>query len=185
MKNHIPIPFEVKAHRGEDRILDLLNRHGPTKKRTVQVRCGRLTSGSGVFGQIVSRMVDAGSVSISRDSVMSIVDDSIRVFSQPESDSGDDDTVQSVARIPIVGDLRMYVWDKTGGICWYCGVQTNPFRDFACDHVIPVVSGGTNDLYNLVPACRRCNSQKHAMSVEHYRIRLGGAIFWFERVGKS
>lgn len=183
MSKHIPIPFEVQAHRGEVRILDVLRRDGPTKRRAVQVRCGRLTSGSGVFGQIVDRMVDAGSISISRDSVMSIVDDSVRVFDASEPVAEPDTPTN--ARIPIVGDLRMYVWDKTGGICWYCGVQTNPFRDFACDHVIPVISGGTNDLWNLVPCCRRCNSQKHAMSVEHYRKRIGGAIFWFERVGKS
>ena len=29
-----------------------------------------------------------------------------------------------------------------------------------CDHVIPKARGGTDDLANLVPACRACNSAK-------------------------
>ena len=184
MSKHIPtpVPFEVQAFRGEARILDVLRKDGPMKKRSVQVRCGRLTSGKGTFGQIVSRMVDAGSISVSDDSVLCLVDESIRVFSEPEV--AIEPITPTNARIPIIGDLRMYVWDKTGGVCWYCGVQTNPFRDFACDHVVPLISGGTNEIGNLVPCCRRCNSQKGTMLVEQYRNRLGGAIFWFERVEK-
>lgn len=63
-------------------------------------------------------------------------------------------------RKPIPGCVRAEVWDKTDGACWYCGRQTNPFRDFTVDHVYPVALGGTDDIDNLVPACRSCNSAK-------------------------
>ena len=63
-------------------------------------------------------------------------------------------------RHPIPPQVRAEVWDKTGGVCWYCGCQTNPFRDFTVDHMHPVARGGTDDIDNLVPACRSCNSAK-------------------------
>lgn len=65
-------------------------------------------------------------------------------------------------RIPFDAQSRATVWDMTGGACWYCDIQTNPFRDFTIDHVIPVSKGGTDDLANLVPCCKSCNSKKGA-----------------------
>lgn len=41
-------------------------------------------------------------------------------------------------------------------VCTYCGSGEN----LAVDHMIPRISGGTDDGYNLVWACRRCNSSK-------------------------
>lgn len=84
-------------------------------------------------------------------------------------------------RKPIATDLRALIWNKTGGVCWYCGAQTNPFTDFHVDHFVPVVDGGVNDPQNLVPSCQRCNSEKGAMHVESFRAKRGGCIFWFER----
>ena len=69
--------------------------------------------------------------------------------------------------------LRAAVWDKTGGRCWYCGAQTNPFRDFAIDHQRAQSQGGTDTLDNLVPACRSCNTRKNNRSVDYLRRRLG------------
>lgn len=57
---------------------------------------------------------------------------------------------------------RAAVWAKTDGRCVYCGIQTNPFSTFSIDHVVPVSKGGTDDLANLVPCCRSCNSRKGA-----------------------
>lgn len=39
--------------------------------------------------------------------------------------------------------------------CKYCGARAT-----SIDHVVPVSKGGTNDPFNLVPACRSCNSSK-------------------------
>ena len=65
----------------------------------------------------------------------------------------------------------MAVWLKTGGFCWYCG---KPLVHDEChiDHVIPRASEGGNDIDNLVPCCKPCNSSKHSRSVEEYRVYL-------------
>jgi hypothetical protein len=55
---------------------------------------------------------------------------------------------------------RQAVWDKTGGKCWYCQEILKPWQSFSIDHVIPRSKGGTDELCNLVPCCRHCNSVK-------------------------
>lgn len=78
--------------------------------------------------------------------------------------------------------VRVEVWDKTNGQCWYCGKQTNPFRDFQIDHVVPQAHGGTDDRGNLVPACQACNQRKGAQSLDSFRRGYGiGHRFWFEQ----
>lgn len=51
--------------------------------------------------------------------------------------------------------------------CAYCG---KPLERATIDHVIPIKSGGTNTVNNIVPSCLKCNSTKfdHPMS-EWYR----------------
>lgn len=83
-------------------------------------------------------------------------------------------------RQPIERDVRAAVWARTNGHCWYCGSKTNPFDDFAIDHVIPVSAGGSNEHSNLVPSCRTCNSRKQARPVEELRRFMSGGAFWFE-----
>jgi 5-methylcytosine-specific restriction endonuclease McrA len=41
------------------------------------------------------------------------------------------------------------------GICHYCGGTAT-----TADHVVPKSKGGPSDLWNLVAACRPCNSAK-------------------------
>jgi 5-methylcytosine-specific restriction protein A len=90
-----------------------------------------------------------------------------------------------------ISDTRAIVWAKTDGHCWYCGSRTNPFDDFCIDHVRSVATGGSDDLDNLVPCCRRCNSDKRAMAVETFRLEralFAGMDadqyrFYFERMG--
>jgi len=74
---------------------------------------------------------------------------------------------------------KIQVWAKTNGRCWYCGKQTTPqsaidcpgpMRDFFCvDHLISKDRGGGNDLANLVPCCRSCNSSKGTRGIEEFR----------------
>lgn len=112
--------------------------------------------------------------------------------------------------------LQFEVWKKSEGICWYCGIQTvfpsrtyfNHGNVFSVEHVIPQVHGGTDDIENLVPACKTCNSTKRTGSLERFRYLLGNPkvrfspeqiaylrecgfelpnystyVFWFERKG--
>jgi hypothetical protein len=43
-----------------------------------------------------------------------------------------------------------------GGMCPYCDIDIRTI-EYHADHIIPFCVGGTNNLYNLVLACRRCN----------------------------
>ena len=50
---------------------------------------------------------------------------------------------------------RLIVLKRDCYTCAYCGEPANEV-----DHIQPRVIGGTDDLDNLVAACRRCNSSK-------------------------
>lgn len=62
-------------------------------------------------------------------------------------------------------DLRSQVFDRDDYACVYCGCP----HDLACDHIVPLVRGGTNALDNLATACRPCNRSKGAKLVEEWR----------------
>ena len=85
-------------------------------------------------------------------------------------------------------DQRAQVWAKTHGRCWYCGKQCNPWYDFTIDHMDPRKQGGDNELPNLVPCCKACNSRKNAKTVNEFREYLQGKgqhTFWFEHAAIS
>jgi len=54
---------------------------------------------------------------------------------------------------------RLIVLRRDCYICAYCGEPANEV-----DHIQPRVLGGTDDLDNLVAACRRCNASKSSRS---------------------
>jgi len=54
------------------------------------------------------------------------------------------------------------------GRCAYCG----NVRPLEPEHKIPLSRGGSNDISNIVPACRRCNAKKHKLTDEEFRKRL-------------
>jgi len=83
---------------------------------------------------------------------------------------------------PIPSEVRAEVWEKTNGLCWYCGTRLVPHRTFHVDHVHPRSDGGTDDLANLVPACATCNADKGSQLIETFRLKRGGGLFWFEIV---
>ena len=85
--------------------------------------------------------------------------------------------------------IKNDVWKTTGGLCLYCGKETLPFGGneedaFVVDHLIPRIKGGTNDINNLVPACKSCNSKKGDLTIDEMRKRLvGSTVFFFEIMG--
>lgn len=52
-----------------------------------------------------------------------------------------------------------------GGCCIYCGRSDLPL---CRDHKVPLTRGGTNDIGNVVPACRPCNSRKHNRTASEF-----------------
>ena len=55
--------------------------------------------------------------------------------------------------------MRLEVVELHGIICHICNKPIH-YTDFSIDHIIPISKGGTQDLDNLVPAHKVCNSQK-------------------------
>lgn len=58
-----------------------------------------------------------------------------------------------------------------GCTCVYCGDRAEG-EEASIDHVVPVAAGGTDDLPNLVLACRPCNYGKGSRSLQEFRVVL-------------
>lgn len=59
----------------------------------------------------------------------------------------------------------------------------NPWSDFTVDHMDPQIQGGGDELPNLVPCCKTCNSRKGGKTVIEYKEYLASKnehVFWFE-----
>jgi len=59
-------------------------------------------------------------------------------------------------RLPIPGDVKMFVWKRDQGKCVKCGSQIN----LEFDHIIPVSKGGSNTARNIELLCESCNRKK-------------------------
>jgi len=74
---------------------------------------------------------------------------------------------------------RAEVWNKSNGVCWYCGTKL-PEKGWHADHfeaVYRLQEGGMwrehNDhIDNMVPACAPCNLFKSVFTVEQFRQEL-------------
>lgn len=64
-------------------------------------------------------------------------------------------------RKTITKSTRFEVFKRDSFTCQYCG-QSAPNVLLEVDHIVPVASGGTNDVMNLVTSCRDCNRGKGA-----------------------
>lgn len=95
--------------------------------------------------------------------------------------------------------LRREMWDKQGGLCWYCGCKlscdhlrvldendklVDPEGHAPCEieHQTPRTRGGGDARENLVLSCRACNKAKSTRTVDEYRqylsARIGGAVLF-------
>lgn len=63
---------------------------------------------------------------------------------------------------------RIEVYNKYQGHCSYCGKEIE-YKDMQVDHIQSKRMGGTDDMSNLNPSCRRCNHYKRANSLEAFR----------------
>ena len=72
--------------------------------------------------------------------------------------------------------LRTIVLARDQGTCQYCGRPAD-----TVDHVRPVAAGGTDDMNNLVAACRECNDEAKDLvfgsvkeKAEYLKLRWAG-----------
>ena len=75
-------------------------------------------------------------------------------------------------------DRLRQVWSKTNGICAHCGKPSTGI-DRTIDHVIPQVFGGGSDPRNLMPLCKRCNSDRASGEIipeTYYKYALPYAL---------
>lgn len=71
--------------------------------------------------------------------------------------------------------IRAYVLKRDGYVCAYCHKQLEG-SDATVDHILAKENGGTDDAYNLVSACRRCNGRKSDKLIER-RLWLHPELF--------
>ena len=64
-----------------------------------------------------------------------------------------------MARKPLSKAVRFEVFKRDKFTCQYCGASA-PEVLLEVDHIKPVAKGGTDDMLNLVTACRACNRGK-------------------------
>lgn len=72
-------------------------------------------------------------------------------------------------RIPIPLRIRTEVLKRDAFTCQYCG-RKPPEVVLEIDHIKPVAKGGTNDIINLVTACRDCNRGKSDIELDDNTI---------------
>ena len=80
-------------------------------------------------------------------------------------------------RKPIDKNTRDAVWirymkGKAVGKCYCCRVRPIHFTDFQVGHNKSVARGGKDNITNLRPICRPCNTGMGTMSIERYRTRF-------------
>ena len=61
-------------------------------------------------------------------------------------------------------------YKKYGFRCYICGFRLRK-GDSTIDHIHPVSLGGTNDLNNLRPCCKKCNEEKNDMTIYTYETK--------------
>lgn len=68
--------------------------------------------------------------------------------------------------------LRAAAIKLHGNYCYYCGRP----KPLSLDHKVPLKQGGTDELDNLAPVCRPCNSLKGTRLLEDVRFKLVQAL---------
>lgn len=74
------------------------------------------------------------------------------------------------ARIKDWERARRFVINRDQGRCLYCYAEPDTPH---IDHFVPRSFGGPNWTYNLITACRSCNSRKSDLRPDHFMISIG------------
>lgn len=60
-------------------------------------------------------------------------------------------------------DVKKAIYNKFGKVCLCCGTTEN----ISLDHIKPIHKGGLNELDNLQPLCKSCNSRKGIQIIDY------------------
>ena len=92
-----------------------------------------------------------------------------------KSSSASDIIKEKPTRKKIPKAVREQVWDfymgttKMEGKCYCCDWRTITFREFEVGHDKAVAKGGNDNISNLRPICRKCNSSMKTISIEQFK----------------
>ena len=67
--------------------------------------------------------------------------------------------MSKTSRIKMPLAVKKYVFERDNYHCQSCG-QTGRKIELTIDHIIPLATGGSNDISNLQTLCRCCNTKK-------------------------
>lgn len=69
---------------------------------------------------------------------------------------------------------KWQVFRKTRGRCIYCELEFSDIHDprFTLEHLIPISRGGHDDLSNVFPCCKKCNTSRGSMELNKWRLLL-------------
>lgn len=65
-------------------------------------------------------------------------------------------------------DDRLAKFARLGNVCYYCHLD----KPLTIDHDVPLSRGGTDNIENILPACRSCNSKKNHLTAAEYFHKL-------------
>lgn len=76
-----------------------------------------------------------------------------------------------MARSTVRPSDRFDVFQRDRFTCRYCG-KTPGETELQIDHILPIASGGSNSVLNLITSCRLCNAGKGSKEAQHVPIPL-------------
>src|SRR5213593_1570675 len=70
--------------------------------------------------------------------------------------------------------LRLAIYLRDGLQCGYCQASLENGVELSLDHIIPKSKLGSDDVKNLVTACKNCNSSRGDMPVTRFAEKIAG-----------
>lgn len=64
--------------------------------------------------------------------------------------------------------IKKYVYERDNRVCFFCNKKLK-FRQISIDHYLPLSKGGTDDVFNLVLSCKKCNLEKKDLIIMDYK----------------
>lgn len=80
---------------------------------------------------------------------------------------------ERLSKLKIIGNHTPQEWNelkvKYNFMCLCCK-QQEPIIQLSRDHIVPISKGGTDDIGNIQPLCRSCNSRKHNKIISYIEL---------------